>query len=124
MGSSGCIFCNPEREILAENASALAFLDSYPVSQGHVLVVPRRHVVTVWDLRDDEYAGCFDLVRNARTTIESRHRPDGFNIGVNCGEAAGQTVLHAHIHLIPRYRGDVPNPRGGVRFVIPHKGHY
>lgn len=124
MASSGCIFCNPGREILAENALALAFLDSYPVSQGHVLVVPRRHVDTVWDLRDDEYAGCFDLVRNAKIAIESRHRPDGFNIGVNCGEAAGQTVMHAHIHLIPRYRGDVPNPRGGVRFVIPHKGHY
>jgi diadenosine tetraphosphate (Ap4A) HIT family hydrolase len=119
-----CIFCKPQREVLAQNALALGVLDTYPVSPGHALVIPRRHAVTIWDLRDDEYAACFDLVREVRRVLESRHKPDGFNVGVNCGVMAGQSVMHAHIHVIPRYQGDVPKPRGGVRNVIPHKAHY
>ena len=119
-----CIFCKPDREILAQDRHAIAIYDGYPVSKGHTLVLPRRHLISIWDLEAEEYAACFDLVRTVRAMLESLFSPDGFNIGVNCGEAAGQTVPHAHIHLIPRFRGDVPKPRGGVRNVIPHKGHY
>lgn len=124
MALERCIFCEPEREILAQNARAIAVLDSFPVSPGHALVLPRRHVATIWDLDPDEYADCFTLARDLRPILESRFSPDGFNIGANCGEAAGQSVWHAHIHVIPRFKGDTPNPRGGVRRVIPLKGNY
>lgn len=124
LNQADCIFCNPRREILAENAHALAFFDSYPVARGHALVVPRRHAATLFELSGEEYAGCFGLVLPLRDLLAARFAPDGFNIGANCGEAAGQSVWHAHIHVIPRYRGDVPNPRGGVRGVIPHKANY
>ncbi|MGH8686756.1 MAG: HIT family protein [Burkholderiales bacterium] len=119
-----CIFCRPGREILAENASAIAVYDKHPVSPGHVLIIPRRHAVTVWDLTDEEYADCFNLAREVKPILEKRHSPDGYNIGANCGEAGGQSVWHAHIHVIPRYNGDTPNPRGGVRNVIPLKAKY
>jgi diadenosine tetraphosphate (Ap4A) HIT family hydrolase len=119
-----CIFCEPEREIVAQNARAIAVFDSFPVSPGHALILPRRHVVTIWDLDADEYADCFALARDLRPILEARFHPDGFNVGANCGEAAGQSVRHAHIHVIPRYKGDTPNPRGGVRHVIPLKGNY
>ena len=125
MADKPCIFCNTGGEkLVAENALAQAVLDTYPVSAGHTLIVPRRHARTIWELTDEEYAACFALVREARAIIAGRHRPDGFNVGVNCEQAAGQSVWHAHIHLIPRYKGDVPDPRGGVRNVIPHKAHY
>jgi len=119
-----CIFCKPQREILAENAHAIAVFDTYPVSPGHSLILPRRHAVTVWDLTDEEYLACYALVRVLKPVLEERFRPDGFNVGVNCGEAAGQSVWHAHIHVIPRYKGDTPFPKGGVRHVIPLKGTY
>ena len=124
MNQDGCIFCNPKREILAENAHALAFFDSYPVSRGHALIVPRRHALTIFELSEAEYAHCFRLVFPLRQLLLARFAPDGFNVGANCGQAAGQSVWHAHIHVIPRYQGDVPNPRGGVRGVIPHKANY
>lgn len=120
----GCVFCRPQREILVENAWAIAVYDSFPVSPGHALVLPRRHAVTLWDLEPEGYEGCFRLVRELHLVLAARHSPDGFNVGVNCGEAAGQSVWHAHIHVIPRYRGDNPNPRGGVRNVIPRKAAY
>lgn len=119
-----CIFCKPAREIIGENASAIAVPDGFPVSPGHALILPRKHVITVWDLPELEYGQCFLLLRQVQQILADRYSPDGFNIGVNCGEAAGQSVWHAHIHLIPRYKGDVPNPRGGVRHVIPLKGNY
>ena len=119
-----CIFCAPQREILAENACAIAVLDSFPVSPGHALVLPRRHVSTLWELDDEAYDHCFRLVRQLEPILALRFSPDGFNVGVNCGEAAGQSVWHAHIHVIPRYTGDVANPRGGVRHVIPLKAAY
>lgn len=122
--STTCIFCNPEREILAENAAAIAVFDSFPVAPGHALVLPRRHAETIWDLEEGEYDQCFRLVRAVKAVLAARFSPDGFNVGVNCGEAAGQSVWHAHIHVIPRYTGDTPNPRGGVRHVIPLKGNY
>lgn len=119
-----CIFCSPDRELIAESYHAVAFADGYAVSLGHTLVVPKRHAATIFDLSHDEYEDCFKLVKVVKARLEALHNPDGFNIGVNCGEAAGQTVLHAHIHVIPRYKGDVDNPRGGVRHVIPGKGFY
>jgi diadenosine tetraphosphate (Ap4A) HIT family hydrolase len=119
-----CIFCAPQREILAENAGAIAVFDTFPVSRGHALVLPRRHVATIWELDEEAYVQCFRLVRQLQPLLAGRFSPDGFNVGVNCGEAAGQSVWHAHIHVIPRYAGDVANPRGGVRHVIPLKAAY
>ena len=124
MTDKPCIFCKPQREILAENAYAIAVPDTYPVSPGHSLVVPRRHARTLWDLTPAQYAACWALVREVKPVLDARHKPDGYNVGANCDEAGGQSVWHAHIHVIPRYAGDVPNPRGGVRNVIPHKVHY
>jgi len=119
-----CLFCKPQREILVANEHAIAVFDTYPVSPGHSLILPRRHAVTVWDLTDEEYLACYALVRELKPVLEAKFSPDGFNVGVNCGEAAGQSVWHAHIHVIPRFKGDTPNPKGGVRHVIALKGSY
>ena len=114
-----CIFCHLDRELIAENDLALAFYDAYPVSPGHALVIPRRHVRTIFETSADEYAACFALARAVAEQIRAERSPDGFNIGVNCEVAGGQSVWHAHLHLIPRYAGDNPEPLGGVRNVIP-----
>ena len=121
MPPSTCIFCALDREILAESTHSLAILDAFPISPGHALVVPRRHAVTIFDLTEAEYTDCFVLVLKVKDLLTARHTPDGFNVGANCGEAGGQSVWHAHIHVIPRYAGDTPSPRGGVRNVIPLK---
>lgn len=115
------MFCVPDRALLAENALALAFYDRNPVSPGHALIVPRRHVRTIFDATPDEYSACFLLARTVREILQRAHAPDGFNLGVNCEVAGGQSVWHAHLHLIPRYRGDVADPLGGVRHVIPRQ---
>ncbi len=120
----GCPFCEPRASMLAETELCCAFFDNFPVSEGHSLVIPKRHVATIWDLSTEEYADLFNLVRQVKEVIQNKFDPQGINVGVNCGQAAGQTVFHAHIHVIPRYAGDVPNPRGGVRNVIPSKGDY
>jgi diadenosine tetraphosphate (Ap4A) HIT family hydrolase len=122
--ANDCTFCRPGRTILVENASGIAVFDKHPVSPGHVLIIPRRHAATVYDLTDEEYADCFQLARDVRPILQEKFNPDGFNIGANCGEAAGQSVWHAHIHVIPRYKGDNPNPKGGVRNVLPLKARY
>lgn len=119
-----CIFCQRDRPILAQTKLSVAFLDSFPVSNGHTLAIPKRHVVSIWDLTSEEYTDVFDLVRQVKDVLQKKFEPQGFNIGVNCGDAAGQSVFHAHIHIIPRYTGDVPSPRGGVRNIIPGKGNY
>ena len=119
-----CAFCRNDRFQLAETKLSLAFFDSFPVSKGHALVVPRRHVCTIWELSAEEYVDAFNLVREVKELIQARFEPQGINVGVNCGQAAGQTVFHAHIHIIPRYTGDVPYPRGGIRNIIPGKGGY
>ena len=118
-----CIFCQLDHSVLAETKLSVAFLDSFPVSNGHALVIPRRHVLSLWEMTDEEYTDAFNLVRHVKQILQEKFEPQGFNIGVNCGEAAGQSVLHAHIHLIPRYKGDIPSPRGGVRNIIPGKGN-
>ena len=98
--------------------------DGYPVSPGHGLLIPRRHVPSFFELSDEERSDLLDLLGRARTSLQARHHPDGFNIGINDGLAAGQTVMHLHVHLIPRYSGDRTDPRGGVRWVIPEKADY
>ena len=111
-------------EKIIENENAFAIYDGFPVSKGHVLVIPKRVVAEIFDLNNEEYSSCFNLVKDVKKILEEKFKPDGFNIGINNGEKAGQTVFHAHIHVIPRYSGDVDNPRGGVRHVIPGKGDY
>ena len=98
--------------------------DAYPISQGHALVVPKQHTPSLFDLPFDTQAVLWQLVSEARRRINEELRPDGFNVGVNDGEAAGQTVMHAHIHVIPRWKDDVADPRGGIRWVIPEKARY
>lgn len=121
-----CPFCTlPVARIALENELALAFRDGYPVTPGHSLVIPRRHVEDYWGLTDSERQACHELlvqVRNNVLRVDST--VTGFNIGLNAGFSAGQTVFHCHFHLIPRRDGDAPNPRGGVRHVIPGKGSY
>lgn len=121
---TNCIFCNLDRPLLSESKFAIAFLDSFPVSKGHAMIIPRRHIVTIWDMTPEEYEDAFNLVREVKNVLQKQFDPQGFNVGVNCGEVAGQSVFHAHIHVIPRYAGDVPSPRGGVRNIIPGKGSY
>ena len=112
-----------EKKVL-ENDLSYAFFDNYPVTNGHMLVVPKRLVSQIFDLNDAEYKACFDLVKEVQIFLKKKFNPDGFNIGVNCGKDAGQTIFHAHIHIIPRYKGDVKDPSGGVRNFIPGKGKY
>ena len=116
-----CIFCHLDRPILAESELARAFADAYPVSPGHTLIVPKRHVRTIFDTTPEEYAACFALAREVRELLVQSLEPQGFNLGVNCEVAGGQSVWHAHLHLIPRFTGDTEDPLGGVRNVIPRK---
>lgn len=120
-----CPFCTvPERRVIEETVHAFAVLDAYPVSIGHTLVVVRRHVANVFDLEQKELAAVFHLICSARKRVDRDHRPAGYNVGVNIGEAGGQTIMHVHFHVIPRYLGDCPDPTGGVRNVIPGRGRY
>jgi diadenosine tetraphosphate (Ap4A) HIT family hydrolase len=114
----------PESAHVAANALAFAVRDAFPVSPGHTLVVPRRLVATWFDATRAEQHALLDLVEVVRRALDAERQPDGYNVGFNAGIAAGQTVLHLHVHVIPRYAGDVPDPRGGVRHVIPGKGNY
>jgi diadenosine tetraphosphate (Ap4A) HIT family hydrolase len=120
-----CPFCPPAAaRIFHEDPLVLGVWDGYPVSPGHALLVPRRHVATWFDASEDERRALAAGIEIARGAILARHRPDGFNVGMNLGEAAGQTVPHLHLHVIPRYRGDVADPRGGVRWVLPERVAY
>jgi ATP adenylyltransferase len=125
-GSEGCPFCDfPKDRILAQNEFAFVLRDKYPVTPLHTLVIPKRHVSGWFDLGISEMNACNDLLLWAKDAIrEEDASVAGFNVGVNIDEAAGQTIFHCHIHLIPRRHGDVENPRGGVRHVIPGKGNY
>ena len=123
--AADCPFCAPPTtRLVEERAAAFAFEDRYPVTEGHTLVIPRRCEASIFDLPASEWADLWDLVTHIRNRLMARPGVDGVNVGVNDGTAAGQTVRHAHIHLIPRRAGDVPDPRGGVRWVIPEEAAY
>ena len=122
-----CVFCDriARAELLISNDLAAAFHDGYPLNPGHTLIVPRRHEPDFLALTAGEQAAIWALVEPARQLIEaSGTRPDGYNIGVNVGAAAGQTIDHAHLHVIPRFSGDIDDPRGGVRWVVPARAAY
>ena len=120
-----CIFCNIDySEVIAENNLFYSRWDKFPVSNGHAEVIPKRHVESFFDLSLDELVKMYDLVKVTKEVIDKKYNPDAYNLGINDGVAAGRTVHHFHMHIIPRYSGDVANPRGGVRHVIPGKGDY
>ena len=126
MSSSDCIFCTPHSDsVFLRGPLAYAFWDGFAVTPLHALVIPNRHTATVFEMTGEEMPACLELVQRVRTLILERDPAvTGFNVGTNAGESAGQTIHHAHIHVIPRRNGDVPSPRGGVRHVIPGKGSY
>jgi diadenosine tetraphosphate (Ap4A) HIT family hydrolase len=121
-----CPFCNPdpERELLLESAIVYAIFDKYPVNKGHTLIIPKKHCDDYFELSFKEQSACWFMLNKAKEILKNRFNPDGFTVGVNINEAAGQTVPHVHIHLIPRFKGDVKEPRGGIRGVIPEKKNY
>ncbi|MHB1077072.1 HIT family protein [Thiobacillus sp.] len=120
-----CPFCHLDpKRILAEDELIVVYKDGFPVSQGHTVIIPRRHVVTLFEAREAEQAALLKAVAQAKDILDKHYQPDGYNIGINHGQAGGQTVPHLHIHLIPRYRGDKEDPRGRVRWVLPEKAKY
>jgi diadenosine tetraphosphate (Ap4A) HIT family hydrolase len=112
-----CIFCDYLRreKYIMENELAFAMYDNFPVNKGHMLVMPKRHYASYFDSTPEEIAAFNELIKRIKALLDFELKPDGYNIGINIGDAAGQTIFHLHIHIIPRYKGDVPNPRGGVR---------
>ncbi|HOB44012.1 MAG TPA: HIT family protein [Bacillota bacterium] len=125
MDDMTCPFCNPSlEEIVLANDLCYARYDKFPVNPGHLLLIPFRHVAGFFEATDEEQAALLTLVREAKRLLDERFHPDGYNIGVNVGTAAGQSVMHLHVHVIPRYAGDMEDPRGGVRGVIPEMRGY
>ena len=123
--NKNCIFCNIGHErLIAANELCFAIRDGFPVSEGHTLIIPKRHVSNYFDLTDEEVMAMHKMLKELKAQLDEELSPDGYNVGVNVNEAAGQTVFHVHMHIIPRYKGDVENPRGGVRGVIPSKQKY
>lgn len=118
--ATGCELCVPA-ELVLENDLAYAQYDNDALSRGHVLVIPKRHVASFFDATADEQTAILDLPNRAQRLIQRAHSPDGYNIGVNVGRAGGQSRMHVHVHLIPRYAGDAPDPRGGIRWVLAKK---
>ncbi len=123
MSTKDCPFCEVREPVLS-NQLAYVQYDSYPVSNGHLLIIPVRHVADYFDMTPEEKTAVMELVGQGKALLDQKLKHDGYNVGINSGSAAGQTVMHAHVHLIPRYRGDTDDPRGGVRAVIPEKQKY
>ena len=123
---NNCPFCEKikEEDIIYQDSSWFAIYDRYPVSIGHVLLIPKRHVKTYFDLNYVELASIGVNIGVIKLILDKKYHPNGYNIGINCGESAGQTVPHCHIHIIPRYDGDIEDPRGGIRGCIPNKMKY
>ena len=120
-----CLFCEvPDAEMIIDHDLCFARWDKFPVSPGHMLVIPKRHFESVFDATADELSAFWEVIGQVRQVIEKEYQPDAYNIGINDGQAAGQSVFHVHFHVIPRYKGDVENPLGGVRGVIPLKKKY
>jgi diadenosine tetraphosphate (Ap4A) HIT family hydrolase len=123
--SKPCPFCTlPPERIIDSNDLALVIRDGYPLSPGHTLVIPKRHFSSWFETTPEEQSAMLNLLGRAKTVLEEEFQPDGYNIGINDGPNAGQTVPHLHMHLIPRYKGDLEDPRGGVRWIIPEKAKY
>ena len=120
---TNCPFCHPDGTLL-ENAMAYAKPDKYPVNPGHLLIIPRRHVADFFLTTGAEKTALLSLLEEVKHYLDGKHAPAGYNVGINVGEAAGQTISHVHVHLIPRYQGDMENPRGGVCGVIPSRQSY
>ncbi|MGO4889893.1 HIT family protein [Anaerobacillus sp. MEB173] len=121
--SQQCPFCSIE-DVVLSNQSAFAIYDKFPVNKGHLLIIPQRHVRDFFETTDDERQAFNELLEEGKKLLDLTYSPDGYNIGINCGKAAGQTIFHVHIHLIPRFIGDMDRPGGGVRGVIPTKQKY
>ena len=120
-----CPFCHlPAERIIEQNLHGYLIRDGFPVSPGHSLIIPKRHIASFFETTTDEREALLSLLDKAKQLAAEEFKPDGYNIGINDGAAAGQTVPHLHIHLIPRYAGDLDDPRGGVRWVIPDKADY
>lgn len=116
-----CPFCHlSSNQILLENELAVAFFDKYPVQEGHLLIIPKRHAETYFHATSEEIIAMDQLARQGRDMLQEKYKPQGYNLGVNVGYYGGQTVMHLHLHLIPRYKGDMADPRGGIRKAIPN----
>ena len=125
LGGHLCVFCTLQRErVVDENVTAITIRDDYPVSPGHTLLMPKRHTGSFFGLSLEERNDILCLLDRAKAAIDMELNPQGYNVGINDGRAAGQTVPHLHVHLIPRFDGDMRDPRGGVRWVIPEKAKY
>lgn len=125
METNLCPFCElPEAKIISQNDFVISFYDAFPVNPGHTLIIPKRHVSSYFELSNQEKEAIWQMADYCKTIIDDLYAPDGYNIGINIGTSAGQSVPHVHLHLIPRFKGDTPNPRGGVRGVIPSKQNY
>ena len=123
--SKPCPFCTlPKERVIDSNHHGMVIRDGFPISPGHTLVIPNRHIGSFFELTPEERQSLLDLLDAAKLVLDSELKPDGYNIGINDGPSAGQTVPHLHIHLIPRYNGDQTDPRGGVRWIIPEKADY
>lgn len=121
-----CVFCDKikNNEVIKLTDEWMCIEDAYPVSPGHMLIIPKKHVASIDSISLTEWQSLYQSIKQCKAIINEKYNPDGFNIGINQGEAAGQTINHLHVHIIPRYKGDMGNPRGGVRGVIPDKQKY
>ncbi len=125
--NNNCLFCDrygDKLDLIQENDFCYAVWDGFPVSAGHSLIIPKKHILSFFDLEKVELESIFEMMKDVKDLISEKYHPDSYNIGINDGEEAGRTIHHLHIHIIPRYKGDVENPRGGVRHIIPGKGDY
>lgn len=125
INSLNCSFCNIyDQQIIFQDEFVMSFRDSFPISRGHSLIIPKRHISSFFELNDYEHNALLYALRAVQEELHEEYAPDGYNIGINDGLAAGQTIMHLHIHLIPRYTGDCIDPRGGVRWIFPEKAAY
>jgi diadenosine tetraphosphate (Ap4A) HIT family hydrolase len=125
MQTKPCAFCTLHAErVIDSNHYCIVIRDGFPISPGHTLIIPKRHIGSFFELKAEERQDLLNLLEVAKKILDIEFHPNGYNIGINDGPAAGQTVPHLHLHLIPRYLGDLPDPRGGVRWVIPEKADY
>jgi len=127
MTNKNCLFCDflsGKHRIILENTAFYARWDNFPVNKGHAEVVPKKHIESFFEMTKKESSQMFEFTREIKKIIDKKFKPDAYNIGINDGEYAGRTIHHLHVHIIPRYKGDVKNPKGGVRNIIPGKGKY